>query len=210
MLRKLMVPTKQLITIPETMNLQQALDILSEHNLRCAPVLDSSEQLYRGNIYRYHIYKYYYEHPDKELRSIPVTHLLKNSTHVIDVNESFVHLFFAIRDLPYVAVMNEQRSFIGVIYHRTMREYFAESWNLESASYILAITLQGKKFEYLKLSWILRKYSRSLSIMTLEETEFDTNNYYLVILPDYLDMGRINRIVHRLNNAGYETSLYAI
>ncbi|EKB59036.1 cyclic di-AMP binding protein CbpA [Falseniella ignava] len=210
MLEHLMVPASQVITIAESFNLQSALEVLEKHQLRCAPVIDNSGQLYRGNIYRYHIYKYAYEHPDTQLETIPVTHLLKNSSHVIQEPNSILHLFFAIRDLPYIAVLNEQRSFIGIIYHKTMRDYIVQGWDLKNASYFIQIDLQHTPFEEIKLWWLMRRHLNVTGQLTFEETTYDTPNCLCLLIPNHISDIKVNQFIHHLTKRDYRVNSYPI
>ena len=56
MLIKDLVTTKdKLTTVDETATLQEALEILEESGFRCVPILDSTGEIFRGNIYKMHI-----------------------------------------------------------------------------------------------------------------------------------------------------------
>src|SRR5699024_10530994 len=82
--------------VPETVTLEEALELLEEFGYRCVPVLDESGTIYRGNIYRMHIYKHKSEGKDMTL---PVTHLLKNATKNVHTTTSFYSIFIMIKDL---------------------------------------------------------------------------------------------------------------
>ena len=41
--------------------------------------------------------------------TLPVTSLLKNSTKFVSIDSAFFSVFFAIRDLPYIAVLDENQ-----------------------------------------------------------------------------------------------------
>ena len=65
---------------------REALDILEGTGSRCVPILDESDQIFRGNIYKMHIYRHKANGGDMDL---PVTHLLKNANKIY-----FVRYFF--------------------------------------------------------------------------------------------------------------------
>ena len=105
LLESLVTPKKDLTIVTESLTLAEALEILEASNNRCVPILDEDHQLFRGNIYRMHIYRHLASHGDMHL---PVTYLLKNATKFIYSDSSYFNLFFSMRDLPYIAVLNEQ------------------------------------------------------------------------------------------------------
>ena len=66
-----------LTTLPETATLAEALTVLENTGYRCVPVLDESGKIFRGNIYKMHLYRHKSRNGDMNL---PVTALLKNAT----------------------------------------------------------------------------------------------------------------------------------
>ena len=87
---------KSLTVVKESCTLEEAIKILEESGYRCVPVLDETETFFRGNIYKMHIYR----HKANGDMSLPVTHLIKNSTKFISVDSSFFKVFFTIKELP--------------------------------------------------------------------------------------------------------------
>lgn len=65
---------KDLTTVREDVTLEQALAVLEESGYRCVPILDKTGQIFRGNIYKMHIYRHKSRGGDM---SLPVTYLLK-------------------------------------------------------------------------------------------------------------------------------------
>ena len=102
MLLKTMVYKKRdLTTVKETATLAEALKILEDSGYRCVPILDENEKIFRGNIYKMHIYRHKANGGDMNL---PVTHLLKNATKFIYVNSSFFKVFFTIKELSLIHI----------------------------------------------------------------------------------------------------------
>lgn len=205
-----MIPKEHLVTIPESMNALDAVNILEDMNLRQAPIVDASNNLYRGNIYRYHIYKYKFHNTDGDLAKIPVTHFLKNTTRTVNSNDSIYHLFFAIRDLPAIAVLNDQRTFLGIIKHVTFQDYLAQAWAVNKSDYLLAIRARGYKGEFRKLTRLVNRYSDINTVISFERTEYDTESYLLVALPAYLDVVTVRGLIRFLNRHHYEVDSYQL
>ena len=83
LLKSLVVPKKSLTVVKESCTLEEAIAILEESGYRCVPVLDETETFFRGNIYKMHIYRHKANGGDM---SLPVTHLIKNSTKFITLH----------------------------------------------------------------------------------------------------------------------------
>ena len=55
-----LIKTKdQLTTLPEDATLAEALTVLENTGFRCVPVLDKTGTIFRGNIYKMHIYRHW-------------------------------------------------------------------------------------------------------------------------------------------------------
>lgn len=210
MINELIVRKNHLTTIPETMNCREAVAILEEKDLRLAPVLDASNTLFRGNIYRYHIYQYLYHHPDADLSNIPVTRFLKNTTKIMRDTDSMYSLFFAMSDLPYIAVLNEQNTFLGIIRHSTMTDFFAKAWSMENAGYVIEIKTIGKKGELAKASRIINRHSDISASMTLERTDYNTHASILFVLPNNIDQMQLNALKRDFSRRNYPINCFKL
>lgn len=210
MIKNLIHDKENIVTIPETMNCLEAVQLLEAHSLRNAPIVDATKSLYRGNIYRYHIYKYKFHNPEADMSKINVTHFMKNSTKVINENASIYHLIFAINDLPYIAVLNNQSSFVGIIKHSTLMHYLKQAWNTGRTGYLIAIHTRGVKGELQKISRIINKQSDINLAITFEKTTLDTETYLLLGLPDHLDQTVVNSLARDLRRRKYECITYVV
>lgn len=210
MINELLIDKNHLTCIPETMTCRDAVAVLEEESLRSAPVLDGSNTLYRGNIYRYHIYQYFYHHPEADLNQIPVTHFLKNTTKIIRDSDSIYSLFFAMSDLPYIAVLNDQNSFLGIIQHNTMTDFFAQAWSMHHAGFVLDVKTIGKKGELVKISRLINRHCDISANMTIEKTTYNTHSSIMFALPEGLDQLQLNALERDLVRKGYQVKFYKL
>ncbi|AYW44465.1 cyclic di-AMP binding protein CbpA [Tetragenococcus koreensis] len=166
MLLKTMVYKKQdLTTVTENNTLAEALQILEDSGFRCVPILDESGKIFRGNIYKMHIYRHKANGGDM---SLPVTNLLKNATKFIHINSSFFQVFFTIKELPYIAVLDEDNYFYGILTHSSLLNMLSQSWNVDKGSYVLTIASTGKQGDLANMTKIISKYSNIASCITLD------------------------------------------
>lgn len=208
MLKNLMIPKERIICISESMNCIDAVEILEDNNLRNAPVVDASGHLFRGNIYRYHIYKYKFHHPEADLSKLSVTFFLKNTTKTILEDDSIVHLLFLIKDLPYIAVLNQDNRFVGVIYHETLLDYFQQAWVMDRTSCLLAVKTRGVKGDLRKLSQMINRFSDISMAITTELTDFNTASYIYFGLPYTMDQFRIKSLLQYLKAKHFDYEIY--
>lgn len=202
MLLKTMVYKKQdLTTVNETNTLAEALEILEESGYRCVPILDKSCKIFRGNIYKMHIYRHKANGGDMTL---PVTHLLKNATKFIHVTDSFFHVFFTIKELPYIAVLDYDNQFYGILTHSSLLNMLAQSWSIEDGSYVLTIASTGKQGDLAAISKIISKYSNIASCITLDVGKDEFIRRTLITLPSGTSLELRDKIIAQLENKQFK------
>lgn len=202
MLLKTMVYKKQDLTIVnETNTLAEALEILEESGYRCVPILDKSCKIFRGNIYKMHIYRHKANGGDMTL---PVTHLLKNATKFIHVTDSFFHVFFTIKELPYIAVLDYDNQFYGILTHSSLLNMLAQSWSIEDGSYVLTIASTGKQGDLAAISKIISKYSNIASCITLDVGKDEFIRRTLITLPSGTSLELRDKIIAQLENKQFK------
>lgn len=196
MLLKTMVYKKQdLTTVTENATLEEALVILEDSGYRCVPILDESGTIFRGNIYKMHIYRHKANGGDMTL---PVTHLLKNATKFIYVNSSFFHVFFTIKELPYISVLDENNHFYGILTHSSLLSVLSQSWNVEQGSYVLTIASTGRQGDLAAMSKIISKHSSIASCITLDIGKDEFIRRTLITLPSGTTSLTRDKIVEQL------------
>lgn len=196
MLTKSLVLKKEfLTTVKETVTLAEALQVLEESGYRCVPILDETGKIFRGNIYKMHIYRHKSQGGDMDL---PVTYLLKNATKTIPVNAPFFKVFFNIKDLPYIAVLDEAANFYGILTHSKLLGMLSESWNIDVGSYVLTVMSTGERGDLAAMSKILAKYVSISGCLTLDAKRGEYVRRTLFTLPAGTDAATLNQIVTKL------------
>ncbi|MBO0480821.1 cyclic di-AMP binding protein CbpA [Candidatus Enterococcus courvalinii] len=201
LLKTLVYKKKDLTTVTETNTLEEALEILETSGYRCVPILDESGKIFRGNIYKMHIYRHKANGGDMTL---PVTHLLKNATKFIYVNTSFFKVFFTIKELPYIAVLDDENHFYGILTHSTLLNMLSQSWSVEQGSYVLTIASTGKQGDLAAISKIISKYSSIASCITLDIGKDEFIRRTLITLPADTDQKLCDTIVEHLERKNYK------
>lgn len=198
----LIKPKKELTTLSEDTSLEDALATLENTGYRCVPVLDPTGTIFRGNIYKMHIYRHKSRGGDM---SLPVTALLKNSTKFISINASFYNVFFSIRDLPYIAVLNDNNQFYGILTHNSLLRLLAEVWNVNSGSYVLNVTAPDERGALATIAKEITRYCQIANVISLDPD--DTPGKQLMFtLPSGVGKDRVDKIVKRLHRKGFDVT----
>ena len=201
LLKTLVYKKKDLTTVTETSTLEEALKILETSGYRCVPILDSSGNIFRGNIYKMHIYRHKANGGDMTL---PVTHLLKNATKFIYLDTSFFKVFFTIKELPYIAVLDSENHFYGILTHSTLLNMLSQSWSVEQGSYVLTSASTGKQGDLAAIAKIISKHSSIASCITLDIEKDEYIRRTLITLPANTEAKVCETIVNHLEKKNYK------
>jgi len=203
LVKSLVLKKEKLTTVKETVTLEEALKVLEDSGYRCVPILDESGQIFRGNIYKMHIYRHKSRGGDM---SLPVTTLMKNATKTISVDSPFFKVFFNIKDLPYIAVLDENNLFYGILTHSRLLSMLSDSWNLDISSYVLTVSSSGDRGDLEKMSKIFAKYVSVAACMTLDAKSNEVVRRTLFTLPSGTDIDTLKEIIKRLEKKSFIVS----
>ena len=200
-IRELSVKREDVKYVTEANTLQEALDIMKEYNFRSLPILSQSGTMYRGNIYRQHIYKRLL---NGESLDVSVTHHLKNATKYIYTSSTLFQTIFAIRDLPYISVLNEDHTFYGILTHRAYERGLFKAWSLDEDGFVL--TIQANQEDQGALAVISRIIGRFASINTVVTTvdpKTDLSNIIISLKGDCSHQS-LEKIISRIERKNYK------
>ena len=203
LVKSLVLKKDKLTTVKETVTLEEALKVLEDSGFRCVPILDESGQIFRGNIYKMHIYRHKSRGGDMNL---PVTTLMKNATKTISVDSPFFKVFFNIKDLPYIAVLDENNLFYGILTHSRLLSMLSDAWNLDISSYVLTVSSSGDRGDLEKMSKIFAKYVSVAACMTLDAKSNEVVRRTLLTLPSGTDIETLKEIIKRLEKKSFVVS----
>lgn len=207
LIKSLVLKKDYLTTVNKKATLAEALKTLEDSGFRCVPILDESGTIFRGNIYKMHIYRHKSQGGDMNL---PVTYLLKNATKTIKVNSPFFKVFFNIKDLPYIAVLDENNKFYGILTHASLLRMLSDAWNVKHGSYVLTVLSDNARGNLVKMSKIISKYTNMAAVMTLDAAAGELGGDFvrrtLFTLPAGVDEKTMKKVVSKLQRKGYVVS----
>lgn len=199
LLKSLIQPKAQLTTVKESTTLAQALTILEDTGYRCVPILDRSGQIFRGNIYKLHLYRH---KARGGAMDIPATHLLKNATKFIPLDAPFFKAFFTIKDLPYIAVLDQQNYFYGILTHNHLMTFLAQSWNINRGGFVLNITATQTQETLPSLTKLISRYTTIINCITFNLTQ-QQKQHILITLPTSVTPEMLQKIIDHLQRKGF-------
>lgn len=138
---------------------------------------------------------------------LPVTYLLKNATKTIKVNSPFFKVFFNIKDLPYISVLDEENKFYGILTHSRLLDMLSDAWNIKNGSYVLTVLSDNSRGNLVKMSKIISKYTNMASVMTLDASASELGGDFvrrtLFTLPSGVSEITMKTVVDKLQRKGY-------
>ncbi|MDF7682091.1 cyclic di-AMP binding protein CbpA [Lactobacillus sp. ESL0679] len=204
LIKSLVIKKDYLTTVNEHATLEEALKILEDSGFRCVPILDDTGTIFRGNIYKMHIYRHKSQGKDM---SLPVTDLLKNATKTIKVNSPFFKVFFTIKDLPYITVLDEGGKFYGILTHSRLLDMLSNAWNVKTGSYVFTVLTDNDRGNLAKMTKVITKYSNIAGVMSLDATAAESDGTFvrriLFTLPSGVTLEVLKTIVGKLEHKGY-------
>ncbi len=204
LIKSLVLKKDYLTTVNEKATLEEALKVLEDSGFRCVPILDDTGTIFRGNIYKMHIYRHKSQGGEMDL---PVTYLLKNATKTIKVNSPFFKIFFNIKDLPYISVLDEENKFYGILTHSRLLDMLSDAWNIKNGSYVLTVLSDNSRGNLVKMSKIISKYTNMASVMTLDASASELGGDFvrrtLFTLPSGVSEITMKTVVDKLQRKGY-------
>lgn len=200
LIKSLCIPKSKVVTLNEEVTLEEAIKILEDSGYRCVPVLDETGTIFRGNIYKMHIYRHKSRGGDM---SLPVTHLLKNATKYIHLKSSFFKVFFMIKDLPYISVLDEKNRFFGIMTHGALLDVLEQSWSIDTGSFVLTIASPGDRGDLANISRAINKYCSISSCMILDVSPDHNIKRTIMTLEPGVTKETIELIKEHLDKKGY-------
>ncbi|MBU7456252.1 cyclic di-AMP binding protein CbpA [Leuconostoc fallax] len=201
--QSLVIPKSQLTTVTENTTLAEVYELFnkSEHaHTRAIPILDQTGDLFRGNIYKQHVFEHVAKNGDLDL---PVTTMMRNSTKFIFTTSNFYEAFFAIRDLPFIAVLDEHHSFYGIFTHDTLMNLLAQSWSVHDGGVAMAVISHNTRGDLTKISKIITKYADIVSVQSLRnDAQQPLVILFTLALP--YDSEQLEKIVKQLKRKTYD------
>ncbi|WP_077617390.1 cyclic di-AMP binding protein CbpA [Bacillus sinesaloumensis] len=127
----------------DKLTIEQALQLLNETGFRSIPVLSKNGTNFEGLIYKVDILEYLYE--NKGDANANVSTLVESKDAYVYEEDSFFKTFLTIRRLPFIAVLNTENEFQGIITHANVMDVLEDSFGMKTGGYTLTIaTIEHK------------------------------------------------------------------
>ncbi|MFC4761325.1 cyclic di-AMP binding protein CbpA [Fructobacillus durionis] len=197
--KSMIIKKQDLLTVTEDTTIGEVYDIFENQkegqHLRTIPILDATGHLFRGNVYRQHVYEFVANKGDLNQKA---TSIMRNSTKFISTKADFYELFFAIRDLPYIAVVDDGHHFVGILTHAALMDLLAKSWSLAKGGVAIAVRDRQRRGDLQRMARIITRYTNIESVLSLQTQSQGGPLAVLFTLPLTADSPVLRKIITKL------------
>lgn len=181
--------------VTEDFSILEAREFLEKTGYRCVPILDKSKTYFVGNVYEIDTYKY------KGSLEDPVTNIAKNNKDFVHEHDPFFRIFFTIRKLPFLAVLDEDDEFVGILTHSIVMDVAEDAFGVRAKGYSITIGTYDFQNTLKRISEIVSKYSSIQTLITLYSEDFVRQ--IVLTLPEQTEKETVDVIIKELTEAKY-------
>jgi CBS domain-containing protein len=171
--KSIMIPKYSCFTVQQDDTLAFALSKLEEHQIDGLPVLDGEK--YTGIVTRYGIYKHYFDTAcgrEEYLNSTRVSEIATHQEDVLVGDEIFEKTLINLKDFPILAVVDEDRKFLGAVTRSDVVDTFQSAFGVNRPGVRIAFTSVETEGRIARLSEIAHQYHEHIiSLVTFDETD---------------------------------------
>ncbi|ALX50198.1 cyclic di-AMP binding protein CbpA [Lentibacillus amyloliquefaciens] len=184
------VDKREVVYVHETDRKQDALDKVVESGYRCIPVLDEAGEKYVGNIYKVHLME---EELDGSLDG-PTSDLISDQEGYVNRKDPFVKVFSSIKALPFLGVVDDDKTFLGILTNGNIIQVLENAWGVHNGSYSLTIGTIEYAGALRRMLKVVNKYCNLQSVISLNnDSQFVRR--VCIVLPDDVDEATMQRVV---------------
>lgn len=181
--------------VTEDFSILEAREFLEKTGFRCVPILDKSKTYFVGNVYEIDTYKY------KGSLEDPVTNIAKNNKDFVHEHDPFFRIFFTIRKLPFLAVLDEDDEFVGILTHSIVMDVAEDAFGVRAKGYSITIGTYDFQNTLKRISEIVSKYSSIQTLITLYSEDFVRQ--IVLTLSEQTEKETVDVIIKELTEAKY-------
>ncbi|WP_078576823.1 cyclic di-AMP binding protein CbpA [Salipaludibacillus agaradhaerens] len=194
------IPKENVRYCDTTFTIKEAAKTLEDSGFRCIPVLDDTGNYFKGNIYIQHIYRAIVKDTVKWEDSI--TKLIHDERVHIEEQASFFRIFSRIKRYPYLAVLNAEHQFAGILTHANVMEILEDSWGIQSGRYTLTVSTHEYQGALSNIVASIKKFTNIQSLMTLDN-ESTFFRRVIITLPESTTNDILQNMINHLETEGF-------
>lgn len=171
--KSVMIEKNQCHTVSIDDSVKVGLTLLEEYELDALPVLDGEK--YAGILTRFQVYKQFFENEgDKAsyLVNTKAKDIMIHADRYVDEEEVFEKTLLLLKDIPLVAVVGDNRRFLGIVTRSEGLTQFQSAFGINRPGVRIAFTSVETEGRIARLAEITKQFHENIiSLTTFDETD---------------------------------------
>jgi signal-transduction protein with cAMP-binding, CBS, and nucleotidyltransferase domain len=171
--KSIMIPKYKCVTVQQDEILQNVLEKLDENEIDGVPVLDGDK--YKGVVTRHRIYQEYFNtggQKDEFLQNKLAKDILTLQDQILHGSEIFESTLVKLKDIPLMAVIDENGKFQGVVTRSDALDQFQSAFGVHREGVRIAFTSVETEGRIARLADIAHQFHEHIiSLVTFDETD---------------------------------------
>ncbi|MEH7883114.1 CBS domain-containing protein [Bacillus sp. JJ1609] len=171
--KSIMIPKYKCITAQQDETLQNVLTKLDENEIDGLPVLDGDK--YAGVVTRHGIYHGFFKAGDKKeeyLNNTVAKEIVTLEDHFLHGSEMFETTLVKLKDIPLLAVVDENGKFQGAVTRSDVLDQFQSAFGVHREGVRIAFTSVETEGRIARLADIAHQFHEHIiSLVTFDETD---------------------------------------
>ncbi|ASS74535.1 hypothetical protein CIG75_05670 [Tumebacillus algifaecis] len=184
--QQLKVEAHKVVTIEPQASLKELLATLDSCGFQHIPVV--ADGVFHGMVGYAEVHKSFFESGyDKEqfLSETKVETITVNKNATIHEEGSIEDLLSAIDRVPFIAVLNDDNSFAGIVTHSANFEMLRDALGMHKPGIRLTVSMPEMQGSLLKFADVVRKYSNIFGLLVLDDdADFGYRRVSFKVAPD--------------------------
>jgi CBS domain-containing protein len=199
--KSVMIPKHKSFTIQKNDTLKMALDVLEKHQVDGIPVLDGNK--YVGILTRYSLYENYFlsnQSKEEYLLSNKCFQIATRQDQYLIGEEIFEHTLLELRKFPLLAVVDDNRNFLGVVTRFDVLEQFRSAFGANRPGIRIAFTSVETEGRIARFAEIAHQFREQIiSLVTFDETDKLVRRIVMKVEKN----DNLDKFIKRLEEAGF-------
>ena len=196
-----MIPKARTIHASAEDSLLTVLEKLEKHKIDGIPVLKG--KAYIGMITRYNLYEHFFQsNIDKEefLKIRKAEEIAVNRDVFLEGDEIFEKTLLRLKDFPLIAVVGEDKEYLGVVTRYDVLEQFQSAFGMNKKGVRIAFTSVETEGRIARLTELAKQFHEDIiSLVTFDETESMVRRIVMKIEKK----DNIKRFIERIEKSGF-------
>jgi predicted transcriptional regulator len=199
--KSIMISKHTCYTIGQDAPLKEALALLEDHQIDGLPVLDGDQ--YAGIITRYGIYENFFLSGNSKEGFLEGTLVKDIATHqeqYLKGNEIFEKTLLDLKDFPLLAVLGDNRKFLGIVTRFDVLAQFQSAFGTNKSGVRIAFTSVEAEGRIARLAEIAHYFHEHIiSLVTFDETDKLVRRIVMKVEKN----NNMDKFISRLEKSGF-------